>query len=273
VIASWLDLLLSPPLRLPIWGAMGLLWGSFANVCIARIPVGESVVGGRSRCPRCAKPIAWYDNVPVLSFLWLRGRCRGCALPISRQYPLVELATGILFPATLAAYEWDPRALIYLPFVLALVIVTGIDLWHRIIPDRLTIGGAIVGFALTVATGALSWHESVTGAAAGFALFFALAWSYRKWKGVEGLGFGDVKFLAMLGAWLGYRSLLPIIVVASVAGSAVGLVAIARRGGGMQSAIPFGPFLVLGALLYLFFPAFWGEYLFFDGPSPSGVLE
>jgi leader peptidase (prepilin peptidase)/N-methyltransferase len=253
----------APAFRWVFWGLVGLLWGSFANVCIARIPVNESVVRHRSRCPRCARAIAWYDNVPVLSFLWLRGKCRRCGLPISWQYPLVELATGALFPATLAAFQWEPRALVFLPFVLALVVVTGIDLWHRIIPDRITIGGAAVGFVATTLTGFLTWKESLLGAAIGFSLFYALAWGYRRWKGVDGLGFGDVKFLAMLGAWLGPKSLLPIVVVASITGSVVGL-ALMRRGRGMQTPIPFGPFLVLGALAYLFATGVWDDLLYFN---------
>jgi len=255
------------PLRWPFWSALGLLWGSFANVCIARMPINESVVSGRSRCPRCARQIAWYDNIPVVSFIMLRAKCRHCALPISWQYPLVELVTAALFPLTLAAYDWEPLAAIYLPFVGALVVVTGIDLWYRIIPDRITIGGTVVGVVLTVASGALMWSDSVLGAVLGFGMFFLLAWGYRKWKGIDGLGFGDVKFLAMLGAWLGYRSLLPIVVVASIAGSLVGVTVLLRRGGGMQTAIPFGPFLVLGAMAYLFFPHFWAELLFLDSPA------
>lgn len=268
-----IDLLFSSPFRIPFWAVLGLLWGSFGNVCIARLPIGESVGGGRSRCPRCARQIAWYDNIPLLSFIVLAGRCRFCRLPISWQYPIVETATAALFPTTLAAYQWEPRAIIYLPFVLALVVVTGIDLWHRIIPDRISLGGTALGFLLTVATGYLSWQASAAGAVLGFGAFFVLAWSYRKWKGIDGLGFGDVKFLAMLGAWLGYRSLLPIIVIASIAGSIVGLGFLLRRGGNMQTAIPFGPFLVLGALAYLFFPEFWGELLFFDAPSASGAFQ
>jgi len=232
----------------------GLVLGSFLNVVISRLPAGGSIVSPRSRCPACGTPIRWYDNIPVLSFLLLRGRCRRCAVRIPWRYPLVELLMGGLSVALYAKFHLLLGAL-YLPFVAALLAVAFIDLDHRIIPDRISLPGILFGLAASFVTPLVSWQEAALGALFGGGGLWLVAWGYAALRGHEGMGGGDIKLLAMIGAWLGWPC-LPFVVFA---GSALGLVGgvgamIQQRRGG-KTVIPFGPFLVMGAYLYLFFRA------------------
>ncbi len=246
---------------LPEWlvrtfaAVMGLLIGSFLNVVVVRLPHDESVVRPRSRCPGCGKGISWYDNIPVLSYLWLRGRCRSCKKSISLRYPVIELITALLFSAVLS--KFGPHWLVPLrewPFVAALVAITFIDLEHRIIPDELSLGGLVLGVATAYWVPGLGLVSSILGAVAGYASFGLLSWAYFKAKGRVGLGGGDVKLLAMLGAFLGPMAVFHVILVSSLAGSLIGLgyAGLLRARGGSDSllsvAIPFGPFLVVAAL-------------------------
>lgn len=253
--AEWL---LTEPERSRAWlgtclAAYGLILGSFANVVIARLPKGQSVVKPRSRCPRCRKTIAWYDNVPLASWVCLGGKCRHCAKPISPRYPVIEALTGLLFLAAGLRYGFTPVVLIRDCTILAmLVMVTFIDLDHRIIPDPLSIGGAVFALLTAGATPWVGWTAALLGAGIGFGLFYGLAWTYYALSGRAGLGGGDIKLLALLGAWLGWESLPAILLVSSVTGSLVGITwALAsRKRGLMKFAIPYGPFLVLGGLFY-----------------------
>ena len=235
--------------------AFGLLIGSFLNVVVARLPHDISVVRPRSKCPGCQAPIAWYDNVPVLSYLVLRGRCRSCRSGISIRYPTIELLTALLFLAVTARFGigWL-IPLRDLPFVAALVAITFIDLEHRIIPDELSLGGLVLGLLTAYWVPGLGIYWSVLGAALGYASFGLLSWGYLKAKGRMGLGGGDVKLLAMMGAFLGPMAVFHVILISSLLGSVVGLgyAAYLKTRGEADSlmgvALPFGPFMVVAAL-------------------------
>jgi leader peptidase (prepilin peptidase) / N-methyltransferase len=231
-----------------IAGVMGAILGSFLNVVAYRLPRGESLSRPRSRCPRCETPIRPYDNVPVLSWLLLRGRCRTCRTSISPRYPLVEAVTGLLCAAIVIAQGADANALLGLALVLLLVPITLIDLDHRIIPNRLTLIGAIVAPVIVALTdpGALPEHLIAGVAAGGFFLLALLAYP-------RGMGMGDVKLAAVLGLFLG-RGIGPAIFVALLSGTLVGAIVIARKGAreGRKTAVPFGPFLALGGIVALF---------------------
>jgi leader peptidase (prepilin peptidase)/N-methyltransferase len=225
----------------------GLLIGSFLTVVAHRLPRGESIVGGRSHCPACGAQIVAYDNVPVLSWVALRGRARCCGVAISPRYPLTELATGLLFALT-AAVLWDDAAEIALGlvFVAMLVAVTLIDLERRIIPNKVLIAGALAALAIVAATDPGSLPERAFAAAAAGGLLFAAALAYPR-----GMGLGDVKLAATMGLFLG-RDVAPALFVALLAGSLAGLAMIARHGAAARKrAIPFGPFLALGGVVGL----------------------
>ena len=232
---------------------LGAMWGSFLNVVIHRLPRDESIVRPRSRCPHCAAPIPWYHNLPVLSFVVLRGRCASCRASISWRYPLVEALTAVV---TLGVYLRLGPTLefaIYWPFVLAMIALTFTDLEHMILPDEITLGGTVVGLALSFWNPRLEWWEAFIGAAAGPAFFWTVAKAYEIVRGVEGLGFGDVKLLGLIGAFGGWQALMPTILLSSVAGVvvAVGLMILGR--GNMQTKIPYGTFLAPAACVVVLY--------------------
>ncbi|MHB8066428.1 MAG: prepilin peptidase [Desulfobaccales bacterium] len=236
---------------------VGLALGSFLNVVITRLPLGEAVWAGRSRCPHCRAPISWRDNVPLLSFLRLRGRCRLCRRPISRRYPAVELAGGLLALALWASFPGSYLLLAYGPFCAALVALTGLDLEHRWLPDVITLPGIALGLVFSLIFPHLSFVESLAGTLVGGGLFYGLMWTYEKLTGKMGMGGGDVKLLALIGAFLGIKALPLVILVSAALGSLVGIALVLitgswRRGNWRATAIPFGPFLAGAALLYLF---------------------
>jgi leader peptidase (prepilin peptidase) / N-methyltransferase len=226
----------------------GLLLGSFLTVVAHRVPRGESVVGGRSRCPGCDAQIAAYDNVPVFSWLALRGRARCCGAAISPRYPLTELLTAGLYAATALAFHDDVAELaLALVFVTTLVAITLTDLERRIIPNKILLVASVLGVAIAAVGDPGSLPERAIAAAAAGGLLLAAALAYPR-----GMGLGDVKLAATMGLFLG-RDVAPAILVALVAGSVVGLAMIARHGAAARkSAIPFGPFLALGGLVGLF---------------------
>jgi leader peptidase (prepilin peptidase)/N-methyltransferase len=233
--------------------AFGLLWGSFLNVVIHRLPLDESVVTPRSRCPSCRSLIRWYQNIPVLSWLALRARCANCGTRISFRYPLVELLTGALF--TLAAWRYPfPAAWPFqFWFLGALVACTFIDIDHWILPDKITLPGIAVGFVGSFVSPQVSWIESAAGILVGGGILYAVAWGYRAFAKKDGLGGGDIKFLAMIGAFLGAKGALATLVLSSCGGSVLGIFLILLRGKKSGTAIQFGPFLALGALAAFFF--------------------
>jgi leader peptidase (prepilin peptidase) / N-methyltransferase len=229
-------------------GAFGLIVGSFLNVVAYRLPRGESVVFPASHCPSCETPIKPYDNVPVLSWLALRGRCRSCHKAISARYPIVEAVTAALLVAVVLAKGADSDAWLGLAFVILLVPVTLIDLDHRIIPNTLMLIGTVVSVALVLLTdpSAITEHLIAAVAAGGFLLVAALAYP-------AGMGMGDVKLAGVMGLFLG-RNVGPAMLVALVTGSVVGALIIARKGAkeGRKTAIPFGPYLAFGGIVGLF---------------------
>src|SRR5437899_7674041 len=250
---------------------------SFLNVCLHRLPADESIVRPGSRCPRCATPIAWYDNLPLVSWAWLGARCRACRAHIPARYPLVEAATGGLALVALARFGATPAAAVAFAFSAALLLITFIDLDHRFIPDEVSLPGVVVGLASAFLPGRVGPVDALFGVLVGGGLLWAVAWGYERWTGVEGMGYGDVKLLAMIGAFLGWQAVPAVLVVASVTGSVAGIALIAVRGGGRngrrvvgrlglralvpfarraarRTAIPFGPFLALGAMLALYLP-------------------
>ena len=202
---------------------VGACVGSFLNVCIHRIPAEESIVRPGSRCPRCATPIAWHDNVPVLSWLWLGARCRSCRTPIATRYPLVELATGLIGVVALLVFGPTPRAAVVFAFTAALLLISVIDFDHRFIPDEVSLPGILVGLALAfTAGGRPSPLDAALGAALGGGVLWLVAWSYQRFTGLEGMGLGDVKLLAMIGAFLGWQAIPAVLVIASITGSLAG---------------------------------------------------
>lgn len=233
---------------------LGLIWGSFFNVCIVRIPQDKSVVRNRSHCQSCHKSLKWYHNIPVLSYVLLGGKCAFCKAPISLQYPLVEILSAVFFAYLWWIYGWSPSWLCYTVFVSMLLIITVIDLKHMIIPDELSLSGIVLGLVSVFFTGDIVWWESLLGAALGGGIFLGIALLYEKLTKQEGLGGGDIKLLAMIGAWLGIQSVLIVIIISSALGSLVGLSLILTKRKNLKTAIPFGPFLAIAAILYLL----WG---------------
>ena len=271
---------------------LGLLIGSFLNVVVHRLPRGESIARPRSRCPGCGTQIAAWDNIPILSYLWLRGRCRHCRVSISPRYPLVEAATGLVFAALTVAQGWTPMTLLWWVFAALLIAAAGVDWDERWIPDELSLGGLGVGLvAVPVArmlegepyTAALA--QSAFGAALGGGLLWtvgflharlsvALGREFEHWPGegeplptpgqldywtwFPGLGFGDVKLMAMVGAFLGPFGVIPVIFLAAGIGLVVGLIAASLRGE-LSSPFGFGPSIAAAALVAAMLPSldFW----------------
>jgi leader peptidase (prepilin peptidase) / N-methyltransferase len=225
----------------------GLLIGSFLTVVAYRVPRGESVVGGRSHCPTCGAQIAAYDNVPVLSWLLLRGRARCCGTSISPRYPLTELTAAALYTVTALVLWGDAGEIaLGLTFVTMLLAVTLTDLERRIIPNKILLAGVIAGLALVVATDPGSLPERGIALLAAGGVLFAVAFAYPR-----GMGMGDVKLAAVMGLYLG-RSVAPALLIAFAAGSLVGLAMIARHGAAARKrAVPFGPFLAFGGVVGL----------------------
>ncbi len=230
----------------------GLCVGSFLNVCIYRLPLSRSVVHPRSACPHCGRTIRAYDNIPCLSWLILRGRCRDCGTSISARYPLVELISGAFAVMTVARFGFGWHGLIVYLLVAALLVVTFIDLDHRIIPDVITLPGIPVGLAASFGLTDLTPLDSLLGILAGGGSLFLVAWGYQLLTKRDGMGGGDIKLLAMIGAFIGWQGVLMTIFVASFTGTLAGVALILRRGGDMKLAVPFGPFLAVGAVAYLF---------------------
>ena len=232
---------------------LGLVVGSFANVCIHRLPLGQSVVRPKSRCPACGAPIEAHDNLPVLSFVLLRGRCRACRAPIAWRYPAVEAANGLLWLALAWLHGPTPRTFVEMALVTALLVLSLIDLEHQILPDVITLPGVALGLAASFLPGSpLTPLASALAAAGGWLAFAAVAKAYQKARGVEGLGQGDWKLAALLGAFLGWQKMLLTVLLASLAGTVVGLLAIALRGRDLRYALPLGTFLGAAGVLVVF---------------------
>jgi leader peptidase (prepilin peptidase)/N-methyltransferase len=231
----------------------GACIGSFLNVCIYRIPAGLSIVHPGSSCPNCKTMIPFYDNIPILSYLLLKGKCRHCNIPISLRYPFVELLGGLSALACIVAFGPTMHAFVIFIFITTLIVVTFIDVDHRIIPDIITLPGIPIFFLFALAIPTVTWQESTIGILAGGGSLLAVAWLYHLITGREGMGGGDIKLLAMIGAMLGWKGILFTIFAASAIGTVVGLLTMIKSSKGMRLAIPFGPFLAMGAIVYVFF--------------------
>ncbi len=232
---------------------LGLVTGSFLNVCIYRIPLKRSIVAPSSACPHCGRALRFYDNIPFFSFLFLRGKCRYCKHPISWRYPLVECLSGFLSLFLYIKYGANYQYIVYLFFTLSLVVVTFIDLEHKIIPDVISLPGILLGIAVSFLPGNVSWLDSLIGAVAGGGILFLVAVGYERITGRDGMGGGDVKLLAMIGAWMGWKPLPLVLLISSFSGAIIGMFFILLSGKGYRFQIPFGPFLSFGAVLCLFF--------------------
>jgi len=228
--------------------AFGAVIGSFLNVCIYRIPKGRSIVWPGSACGSCGHMLAWYENIPIVSYLVLRGRCRACRAAISLRYPFVEFLTAVMFAG--AWWFYGPSVLLIsrLLFGCALIVLFAIDLEYQLLPNVITLPGIAVGFAFSFLTPP-GWFDSVIGIVVGGGVLWAVAEGYYLVRHEEGLGMGDVKMLAMIGAFVGWKLTLIALMMASFAGSLVGVIFIVSRRGGLKYALPFGTFLALGAAL------------------------
>jgi len=232
----------------------GALIGSFLNVCIYRLPVRESLVWPGSRCPHCKTAIVWYDNVPMLSYLWLRGLCRQCQATIAWRYPLVEALNAAGYGFIAWRFGGTVDAYVYGLLFSTLIVVTFIDLDHMIVPDRIT----LPGMALGLAVGTLllpQWWDSIGGLLLGGGILYGMAWISPYLFGKEGMGGGDIKLLAMIGAFLGWQQVLLTLIVGGIVGAGVGVVLIGARIITRDAYIPFGPFLSLGAVVAMLYGA------------------
>jgi len=240
----------------------GAIVGSFLNVVILRLPDATvSIAYPASRCPRCLHPLSWYENIPVFSYLFLRGRCRHCREKIPLQYPAVELAMAFFSAALLWRFGLTLTSAGFFLLIAALVVISVIDMRWQIIPNIISLPGIAVGFLFAVMSGHITWLDSLLGILFGSGIFYVAAGLYRFLRNREGMGGGDIKLLAMLGAFLGWQSLPFIILASSLAGSIIGLTAIALGKRTAAARIPFGPYLAVAAVIYLFFAAEIHYYL------------
>lgn len=230
----------------------GLILGSFMNVCIYRIPLKKSIVSPSSSCPECGEKIRFYDNIPLISYLLLLGKCRHCGTTLAWHYPIVEALAGFFSVALFIRYGLSYQYFLYMLFTSILLIISFIDLHHKIIPDVLSLPGIIAGWAASFVLGTVTWLDSLIGIVAGGGALFLVAVIYERITGREGMGGGDIKLLAMIGAWMGWRHLHLIILISSLTGAIVGVLCLLMAGKGLRVRIPFGPFLSLGAVICLF---------------------
>lgn len=231
----------------------GAVIGSFLNVCIYRIPAGISIVSPPSSCPNCSSRIPFYYNVPILGYIVLGGKCHSCRAPFSARYPVIEALTGLLAVFTFMRFGPSHDALIYFVFICALVVVTFIDLDLQIIPDVISIPGIALGFAASFVLMEVTVLDSAIGLLFGGGILFLIAFGYHMLTGHEGMGGGDIKLLAMIGAFLGWKGVILTLLLSSFGGALAGAFLMYAFGKGSKSAIPYGPFLALGAMLHLFF--------------------
>lgn len=231
----------------------GSMVGSFLNVVILRLPDELSIVFPASRCPSCKTPIRWHDNLPIVSFLLLRGRCRHCRKPISWQYPCVEATMGLLTVALLHHLGLGVALAIYFVFCAALLTVIVIDLHHQIIPDVISLPGILLGLAASFVNPLVEWQSAGLGVLLGGGSFYLIALAYYLLTKQEGMGGGDIKLLAMIGAFLGWRAIPFVVFGSAVMGTIIGVGAMIKQRKGGKTVIPYGPFLSLAAIGYLFF--------------------
>lgn len=234
-------------------GVLGLMFGSFANVCVHRIPLHISIVSPRSRCPSCENTIVWFDNIPLISWLILRGKCRHCKSTISSRYPILELLMGVSWAGLAWHYGFSPLLLQALLLVSLLWILTLIDLETGLLPNVLTFPGIVIGIGFSFWFGYL--QDAVIGAVLGYGLFWLVARLFLMVTGREGMGYGDFKLLAMLGAFMGWQALPFIVFASSLAGAVVGILFLYLSHKDMRTEIPFGPYLAAAGMVWFL----WGS--------------
>jgi leader peptidase (prepilin peptidase) / N-methyltransferase len=242
-----------PWLVLVTVGVFGACVGSFLNVCIFRLPRSESVVFPGSRCTSCNQALLWYDNLPIVGWIAIGGRCRTCHDKVSPMYPIVEAVTALTFISGYLLYGFTPLGAVRVLFACALIVLFVTDLQHKILPNSITLPGILIGLVCSFFLPP-GWRDSLIGVLVGGGVLFAIAEGYYRIRGEEGLGMGDVKLLAMIGAFLGWKLVLLTLVFASFSGSIIGLAVIASQRGDMKYALPFGTFLAIGAVV----SAAWG---------------
>lgn len=239
------------------FGVFGLLFGSFANVCVHRIPLGQSIVSPRSRCPQCLEEIAWYDNIPVFSWLILGRKCRHCSAPISIRYPLLELSMGLFWASIAWFYPPSPYPGVLLFQAITLVsilwILTLIDLETFLLPDAITLPGIVIGLVFAWQLDYL--NDALIGTIAGYSIFWLVARLFLLTTGREGMGQGDFKLLAMLGAFMGWQALPFIIFLSSLTGAVIGSIALLLTKKGLRAEIPYGPYLAAAGIIWFFWSA------------------
>lgn len=246
--------MLTYPLSFYIFAfVLGAVVGSFLNVCICRLPRDESIVSPPSHCPKCGFRIPFYDNIPILSYLLLAGKCRSCRASISFQYPLVELINALLALFLFIRFGPTLGFAVLFVFCSAMVVITFIDLEHQIIPDVISLPGIIFGFIASFFIPQLGWLNSLIGIAVGGGSLLLVAYGYQLIAKKEGMGGGDIKLLAMMGAFFGWKAVLFIIFASSLIGSVIGIALMLIRNEDSKLAIPFGPFLAFAAIIYIFF--------------------
>lgn len=232
----------------------GICIGSFMNVCIYRLPASKSIINpARSICPNCGNIIKFYDNIPILSYLWLKGKCRHCSSPIAFRYLLVEFAGGFLALCAYFKFGITIEAFVYYALISSLLVITFIDIDHQIIPDVITLPGIPIFFFASFTLAATTYKDSLLGILAGGGSLLLIAVTYNLLTKKEGMGGGDIKLLAMIGAALGWKGVLFTIFIGSAIGTLVGIILMLRTRRGLKLAIPFGPFLSMGAIIYIFF--------------------
>ena len=231
----------------------GTAIGSFLNVCIFRLPLDQSIVTPSSHCFSCKKPIPFYDNIPLVSFILLRGKCRHCGVPFSFQYPVVELLAGFFALACVFRWGFTINALSIFIFIAALIVITFIDFEHKIIPDVISLPGLLYGLLASLIFQRISFVDSLLGGLLGGGSLLLVAGLYYLLTKQEGMGLGAVKLIAMMGTFLGWQSILFIVMIGSITGAMIQLTAMVIKKKGRRYAIPFGPFLSFGAVAYLFY--------------------
>ena len=234
---------------------LGLCIGSFLMVCIQRLPARESVILPPSACRQCGQRLSWFDNIPLLSWLLLRARCRHCGARVSILYPIVELGCALLAIACWQRWGLTGMTLAHYGFICTLLVVAAIDLRHRIIPDRITLPGIPIAFLAAVGLKIVPWADALIGLVSGGGGLLLIAAAYALTTGRSGMGGGDIKLLAMIGAYTGWQGVLFTILAASLSGSLVGLGVMLVKRGSLKSQMPFGPFLAAAAAAFLF----WGD--------------
>ena len=235
------------------FAVLGLILGSYLNVVIYRLPRRLSTITPRSRCPRCRVAIPPWDNIPLLSYLWLLGKCRRCGFRIPWRYPAIEAFTGLGFVAVYRTFGWTSDSAVAALFLASMIVLAMIDFEHFILPDVITLPGIVLGLALQPWIHWTSLGDAVIGAIAGAGVLYGVAWLWYWWKGIWGMGLGDVKMLAMVGAFLGWKGVIVTLFLASVSGSLTGALLILLGRLHLQSKLPFGVFLAVGAVLALLF--------------------